>query len=454
VKHSDDDTIAAIATPAGVGGIGIVRLSGSLSASILSKIFISKKASSGLESHRLYHGWISAGQTKIDEVLVSFMAGPNSYTGDDVAEISCHGGRLVVKKILDLVLSCGARLAENGEFTKRAFLSGRLDLAQAEAVVDLISAKSGAALGAASAQLGGELSRKINSIRGRLIELLSKIEAAIDFPEDLDPVAKDEMTRQIKIINKEIGALLDLAEEGRLVREGVRVAIIGKPNVGKSSLLNCLLLDERAIVSPLPGTTRDTIEEEVSLDSVAFVLVDTAGIRSGGDQVEVEGMARTFAETKKADIVLLVVDASLPLSPEDDRVLAEAGPGKILVVYNKTDLGTKARGSFGGGRPSFMVSALSGEGLAELKRGLVREALGGKKLEEISSGVINTRHKGSLFRAQDSLMKITDGIEGGAPQDLIAIDVRGAIMALGEVSGQQVSEEVIEQVFQNFCVGK
>ena len=454
MKHSDAETIAAIATPVGLGGIGIVRLSGPQATQLLSKVFFSPKVSSGLKSHRLYHGWIGSAQNKIDEVLVSFMAGPNSYTGEDVVEISCHGGRLVVDKILELILVAGARLAEKGEFTKRAFLNGRLDLAQAEAVVDLISAKSGPALAAASAQLAGELSLRIKSIRERLVKLLSRIEASIDFPDDLAAVDKKQATKTIVGAGAEITRLLALAEEGRLVREGVRVAIIGKPNVGKSSLLNRLAQDDRAIVSPLPGTTRDTIEEAVTLGGLSLVLIDTAGLRPAGDQVEAAGIGRTLDEIKKADIILLVVDASAQLSGADDRALLEAGEGGVIIVFNKIDLGRKAAESFGGERPKFMISALSGVGVADLKKGIVDNLPGGNNFEEVSRGVINTRHKECLFRAQESLQKIMVGLDAGVPQDLIAIDVRGAIIALGEISGEQVSEEVIEQIFQNFCVGK
>jgi tRNA modification GTPase len=454
VKHSDADTIAAIATPVGLGGIGIIRLSGPQATQILSKIFFSQKASPSLESHRLYHGWIETANNKVDEVLVSFMAGPHSYTGEDVVEISCHGGRLIVNKILELSLEAGARLAERGEFTKRAFVNGRLDLSQAEAVVDLISAKSGAALAAASAQLAGELSARIKLIRDGLVGLLSKIEASIDFPDDIVPVDKLEAAKMITGAEGEVGRLLSLAEEGRLIREGIRVAIIGKPNAGKSSLLNRLVQDDRAIVSPRPGTTRDTIEEGVALGGLSFVLIDTAGLRAAGDQVEAAGINRTLSEIKKADIILLVVDASAQLSTEDDQALLESGEGRVLIVFNKVDLGIKAAETFGGERPRFKISALTGAGIAGLKKGLVDNVLGERNLEEISRGVINTRHKECLFRAQDSLKKIMVGLDSREPLDLIAIDIRGAIIALGEISGQQVSEEVVEQIFQNFCVGK
>ncbi|MBN3033108.1 MAG: tRNA uridine-5-carboxymethylaminomethyl(34) synthesis GTPase MnmE [Candidatus Saganbacteria bacterium] len=454
MKHSLDDTIAAIATPAGAGGVGIVRISGKRAPHILKSIFCPEKDPGVFASHKLYHGWIVAGGKKLDEVLVSFMAAPHSYTGEDVAEVSCHGGQLVVSKVLEAVVEAGARLAERGEFTRRAFLNGRIDLIQAEAVIDLISARSPAALAAASAQLSGGLRAQLEPIRRRLVELLARLEGAVDFPEDLPGVDGPELSSLAGALQTEVDKLLARAEEGRIIREGVRVAIVGRPNVGKSSLLNCLAQEGRVIVSPLPGTTRDTIEEGVTIGGLPFVFIDTAGLRGAGDEVEKEGISRALSEAQKADLVLFLVDASVPLSTEDERVKSELKNNRLVVVFNKVDLGIKFPERYAGAHPVFKISVRTGAGLEQLKAGMVGAVLGENKLAETSRGVINTRHKECLFRVREALQKMAEGAANGMPQDLIAIDVRSGIIALGEVSGEQVSEEVIDLIFQNFCVGK
>ncbi len=456
VKHSINDTIAAIATPAGVGAVGIVRLSGPDSLRIASGLFVSQRSAQAFESHRMYHGWISSSGVRVDEVLLVYMAAPNSYTGEDVVEVSCHGGGLAASKILSLFIKSGARLAEGGEFTKRAFLNGRIDLLRAEAVADMISAGSERGLRAAAAQLGGEISEKVSGVRQELLGLVSGVEAAIDFPDDLEQPGgrgiSETLSRQLFIIDE----LIATADEGRVVRGGVRLAIIGKPNVGKSSLLNRLVDADRAIVSPAPGTTRDTIEESVVIDGLLFVLVDTAGIRGASDDLEAEGVARSVMEIGKADLVMIVLDSSSALSPEDERVLAQGLGKRALLAINKTDLGSRL--VLGGDCErvdKFFVSALTGEGVRELRGGLVSAVLGRRDAAEAPpAGLINARHKEALERAREALLRASDALSGGQPLDLLTIDLRGAISALGEMTGQDVTDEIVDNIFSNFCVGK
>lgn len=455
VKHLLVDTIAAIATPAGVGGIGIIRLSGPASLAIALKVFHPSKATTDFETHRIYHGWIFSRGSKIDEVLLSYMAGPNSYTGEDVVEINCHGGVLADRKTLGLVIEAGARLAERGEFTKRAFLNGRIDLVRAEAVVDLISARSERALSAAAAQLGGRLSERIKEIRGALLNIVSGIEAAIDFPDDIDCPDHGGIWQIVGGLEEQINGLLETAEEGRVVREGIRIAIVGKPNVGKSSLLNRLIEDERMIVSDLPGTTRDTVEENLVIGGLPFVLIDTAGMREPKDSIESAGINRTVREISKADVVMVVLDASNNLSTEDEEVLEAGTKGQAVIVLNKIDLGIRlALNGRAGGARKFLVSALKGVGLKELKEGLEEIVLGRKVCVAEGNGLINARHKQCLWRAKEALKKAKNALDNNSPADLMAIDLRSAITSLGEITGQNVSDEIIEKIFQRFCVGK
>ncbi len=456
VKHSADDTIAAIATPPGQGGIGVIRLSGPDAKSLAARLFVPRKPVASLESHKLYHGWIEASGSKVDEVLLSYMPGPGSYTGEDVVEVSCHGGGLVIRKILGLFVEQGARLAEKGEFTKRAFLNGRLDLLQAEAVADLISAKSERGLRAAAAQLGGAISGSVNEVRQTLLDLVAELEAAVDFPEDIEAPSGPALTRKLAALIDLLSRLIATADEGRLVREGVRTVIIGKPNVGKSSLLNQLMAADRAIVSEVPGTTRDTIEESVSIDGLAFVLVDTAGLRMPKDELEAAGIGRTGAAIDRADLALIVLDASQDLSEEDEAVLARGLTGRAVVVLNKIDLGAKlSLNGRWGHVDKYPVSALTGEGLDSLKAGLVGLVLGQGQgaLNELPA-LINARHKEALWRAKEALERAGEALSADVASDLVTIDLKSAIGALGEVTGQEVTDQIIENIFRRFCVGK
>ena len=457
MKHSLDDTIAAIATPVGVGGVGVIRISGTESLSLLKSIFLFSKEPIVVESHRAYHGWVldPKASSKVDEALSIYMKRPNSYTGEDVAEIDCHGGGLILKRILEIIISYGARLAEPGEFTKRAFLNGKIDLLQAEAVVDLVKARSNKALEAAAGQLAGKLSAEIREIRKELILLLSEMEAGLDFPEDVGEVTLSEIYSRIRISEDKINRLIETAEEGRVVREGIRVAIVGKPNVGKSSLLNCLLGEDRAIVTAIPGTTRDTIEETIILSGFPLIVIDTAGIRHPKDEAEAFGVAKAKEEMKGAELTIMVIDASQDLSSEDQAILDEAKKNKAMVALNKIDLGVKdstcrETKQF----KSFKVSALKGIGLAELKQGIIDQVIAKPRLEDNGLTLINERHKELLEKVRECLIKAEESCKIEMAVECVAIDIKGAIIAMGEISGENVSEEVVNEIFKQFCVGK
>lgn len=442
------DTIAAISTPIGEGGIGIVRLSGSDACSIVTRFFHRE-----LANRCLVYGHIIDPETNemVDEVLVCYMAAPHTYTREDVVEINCHGGPMPLQHILGLALRCGARLANPGEFTLRAFLNGRLDLAQAESVVDIIRAKTDASLRLAIRGLGGELSSKVRSIRSELISHLAYFTARIDFPDD--EVEEQNVAPHLERIREELGQLIASADNGIVYRQGVRTAIIGRPNVGKSSILNCLLGENRAIVTPIPGTTRDIIEEVVNLSGIPFVLDDTAGIIRTKDMVESMGIERSRMAAEKADLVLFVVDASIPLLPADMEIAALLGNKEVIVAANKCDLPRQANIKQ---LPWDAVStcALTGEGLTDLEERMVKLVLGGKVLSSDALLVSNPRHKDALERAGEHLNKARQDIEEDMPDDFITIDITAAINALGEITGDTVQGELLESIFSQFCIGK
>jgi tRNA modification GTPase len=453
VKHSLDDTIAAIATPPGLGGVGVIRVSGGKALEILKSIFISSSENSDFESHRAYHGWIRGpGGEAIDEVMAVHMRGPNSYTGEEVVEVSCHGGLAVLHAVLGLAVGLGARLPERGEFSRRAFLNGKIDLLKAEAILDLVSARTGRGVSVAADQLAGSLSKLISRLRGELVGLLAEVEASIDFPDDVE--VKDLRPR-VDSVKDEVNKLIATAGSGKLIREGARMAIVGKPNVGKSSLLNALLGEERAIVTEIPGTTRDTIEEAIDIKGIPFVVIDTAGIRHPRDKAEEFGVEKTRAEIAGADIVLLVLDASKGLGDEDAALLEEVSGARVMLALNKVDLGVAI--SLNGYRnscPQFKVSALLGTGMGELRAGIFDFVVEEQGMEGVGGVLINLRHQGCLLKARDALDKALDACDGKCYSDLVAVDLKGAIVALGEVSGEDVSEEVINAIFDQFCVGK
>ncbi len=457
-----EDTIAAIATPLGEGGIGIVRISGADAISLVGDAFLSPKGRDLASSRNwsLNYGWILDGNSeKIDEVIVSVMRAPLSYTREDVVEINCHGGLLPLQGVLERILELGARLAEPGEFTKRAFLNGRLDLSQAEAVIDVIRAKTHRSHQLAMRQLDGGLSRAIGNMRKDLVGLLAEIEAGIDFPDEVGDMEPKVAREIIEGAEKRIAVMVASADAGRILREGIDTAIVGKPNVGKSSLLNLLAREKRAIVTEIPGTTRDVIEEIVNIGGFPFVIRDTAGIRHTEDAVEKLGVELAIAQMEDADLVLCVIDGSRPLAVEDTDLLEQVKGKRAVAVANKVDLGVKITEAELRGwlpdAPIVRISAQTGEGLEELEQTVVAAVVQeGIDLAGDSLVVSRARHKQALKEALASLEAAKGTLAQGLPMDLVAIDIRGACESLGEVTGDTVRDEVIDRIFADFCIGK
>lgn len=453
-----EETIAAIATPLGEGGIGIIRLSGKAALRIAKQIF-NTNGSGEIKSHRAYHGWaLEAGGEILDEAILTFMKGPKSYTGEDVVEISCHGGVGILSEALEGTLKAGARLAEKGEFTKRAFLNGKMDLAQAEAVIDLIRARTKESVRAAASQLRGGLSKRIKELRDGLLSSLATIEANIDFPDDVEEPSREGLQGFFTNTLGSIDALLSTASTGKILREGLATVILGKPNVGKSSLLNALLREERAIVTEIPGTTRDIIEEGLSVKGIPLRIVDTAGLRKASGKIEKLGQEKTKGALDRAELVLCVIDASEKLEGEDRKALKDSQGKNTLVILNKIDLGQKVSEeeieSLLPEAPRVRTSALYGEGIPELEDMIAKLVASDKILAGNEAIVSNVRHKECLICARESLKKALESKEKGLPGDFIAIDLKGAIVALGEVTGETVTDEVLEKIFEEFCVGK
>ncbi|MFI5394848.1 MAG: tRNA uridine-5-carboxymethylaminomethyl(34) synthesis GTPase MnmE [Candidatus Binatia bacterium] len=456
-----DDTIAAVATPPGPGGVGIIRVSGPLSSAIAGRVFSTARESSGWTSHHLYHGHVlDADGGVLDEGLAVLMRRPRSYTGEDVLELHCHGAPVLLQRILAYVLRCGARLAEPGEFTKRAFLNGRIDLMQAEAVLDLVRARTTAGAAIAAEQLDGRLSAHLGGLRSQLVVLKALLETQIDFCEEDIMVCAEQLLSAADHCIVTIQDLINTFSHGKWLREGLRVAIIGKPNVGKSSLLNALLGEERAIVTPIAGTTRDSIVETVDFEGVPVVLTDTAGLREPAQVGAVErlGIARTTAKIAASEVLLAVFDASAPLDREDDAVLKAAAGSPHIIVLNKTDLprgiseDELRRGSAGG--PMVAVSAKERLGLGALRRAVVAQVGGGNGSDPSGPVLTNIRHRDALEKARNSLLLARESISEARPADLIAVDVQDAIDHIGEVTGGITSEEVLDQIFSKFCIGK
>ncbi len=443
------DTIVALASGGGTAAVALIRVSGSRAEEIAG--LACGMLLDHLTERRATRAKIrdAEGRT-LDDVLLTVFRGSRSFTGEPVVEIACHGGRLVTRRVLERLLDCGARAAGPGEFTQRAFFNGKLDLTQAEAVMDLISAQSDLALRAAHEQLEGGIGRQTGALREDLIGLVAHLEAWIDFPEeDIDPDTGDLFSARIDGVRQGIARLLATAEQGRILREGVRTVICGRPNAGKSSLLNLLLGSERAIVSDEAGTTRDTIEEMIVLDGVPLRLVDTAGLRGEAGGIEREGIRRTLQEASRADLLLVVRDGALPMI-ESDVTLPESA-GRVVTVLNKCDLGEHPEWSE---QPGVRLSCSSGEGLNELRRA-IREAL---DLGEADWGehavAINTRHRDCLRRADESLETAAVLLESGAAPELAALELRGALESLGEISGKIDTEEILGAIFSRFCIGK
>ena len=456
-----EDTIAAVATAYGEGGIGIIRISGENSLSILKEVFDPAADNKEITSRRMTYGKIidkDADQI-IDEVLAVYMKGPKTYTAEDVVEINCHGSMVSLRKTLALVLRKGARLAEPGEFTKRAFLNGRLDLSQAEAVIDVIKAKTDKSFDVALSQLEGTLSTKISEIRARLLDLLVDITVNIDYPdEDIEYITYEKLEKNISSIGEMIEKLLSTASTGRMIREGIRVAIVGKPNVGKSSLMNGLLKETRAIVTEVPGTTRDTIEEAISIRNIPVYLVDTAGIRQTDDMVEKIGIEKSKEAFNSSDFVIFILDGSVPLSQEDREIADYLKTRKSLVLINKSDL-TQA---FTHDEVKEMIpdakiietSFIMGEGINDIEEFIEEMVYGGEIVQSESLMVNNVRHIELLNKGRDSLRDALNMTQMKEALDFIEIDVKNAYEFLGEIIGETVSDDIIDEVFARFCLGK
>ncbi|PTO37736.1 tRNA uridine-5-carboxymethylaminomethyl(34) synthesis GTPase MnmE [Enterococcus mundtii] len=457
------DTIAAISTPPGEGAISIVRLSGDQALTIASKVYQSgNKQLLDVPSHTIHYGHIVDPKSEqlVDEVMVSVMRTPRTFTREDVVEINCHGGIVVVNQILQLLLREGARLAEPGEFTKRAFLNGRVDLSQAEAVMDLIRAKTDKAMGVALNQLDGNLSALIRSLRQEILETLAQVEVNIDYPEydDVEELTTKLLLEKAQMIQQRIEVLLATSQQGKVLREGLSTAIIGRPNVGKSSLLNHLLREEKAIVTDIAGTTRDVIEEYVNVRGVPLKLIDTAGIRETEDIVEQIGVARSRKALAESELILLVLNQSEPLTIEDEQLLEATKGLKRIILLNKTDLPKQLEEdkllSLIEDEPVFAVSVANNEGLDRLETAISELFFSGQTGERDATYVSNTRHIALLEKAAISLQEVIAGIDAGMPVDLVQMDMTRCWDYLGEVVGDSVQDELITQLFSQFCLGK
>lgn len=457
------DVIAAISTAMGEGGIGIVRMSGKDSLNIANKLFKGNKVNSlkENENRKLTYGHIidpKDGEI-IDEVLIVFMKGPYTYTREDMVEIYCHGGIISVRKILELVLENGARLAEAGEFTKRAFLNGRLDLSQAEAVIDMIRAKTDKSFEVSLNQLEGSISHKVKEIRNILLEMIAHIEVSIDFPdEDIEEVTYDELEEKARLVKEEIKKLLSTADRGKILKDGLNIVILGKPNVGKSSLLNAMLRENRAIVTNVPGTTRDIIEEYINIDGIPLKIVDTAGIRSTKDVVEKIGVDRAIDMVDKADLIIAVFDASESITDEDYEIIDIVKDKKSIVLLNKSDLPNEYDENdlkkLLPNKEIITTSIATGIGIDKLEQAIKEMFYAGELEIESDIIVTNMRHKDQLIKAKKN---IEDGLEGimlKIPLDCIEVDIKNCWENLGEISGDTVGEDILDKIFSEFCIGK
>ncbi len=458
--NSPEDTIAAIATPIGEGGIGIIRLSGKDAVDIAGRIFSpsgSKKLKDVL-SHTITYGFIvdPSHGGKIDEVLVTVMRAPRTYTREDVVEINCHGGLLPLKAVLHLLLREGARIAEPGEFTRRAFLNGRIDLSQAEAVIDIIKARTDQAERLALAQLEGKLSRRITELQDRITTLCAYVEAQIDFPEDeIETARKDEVIETMRAVGKELLYLSAGYEAGRFFRDGVATAIVGKPNVGKSSLLNALLEKDRAIVTEMPGTTRDVIEDTLNIEGLPLRIMDTAGIRETHNLAEAEGVKRSLKAIEGADIVIAVLDSSLPVDKADEELLRAVAYKRTIVLINKCDIRSPDFSVPDGLTNVVEASALSGEGIKELKDMIYCVCISsGVRGETEGPLITNIRHKHSLDRAAQALAEAVNVLEKDIPIEIVAMYVREALDWMGSIIGIFTTDDILNKIFSEFCVGK
>lgn len=465
MESYDNETIAAIATAQGDGGIAIIRISGEKTGDILEAIFT---ATSGtmktevMEPHHLYHGRIVEPGTKqtVDEVLCVQMKGPNSYTGEDMAEIHSHGGHVVPEKILNLLFKLGARPANPGEFTLRAYLNGKMDLAQAEAVTDVVNAQTEQGLKQAELQLEGALSDRINKYKDIIADILAEIEAQVDFPEeDIDPILKNRLIDSTNDLISKILTLVSTYEEGRIIKYGISTAIIGKPNVGKSSLLNQLILKDRAIVSPQPGTTRDFIEESLDIRGIALKLTDTAGIRATSDEIEGIGVELAKKKAQEAELIIAVIDSSNELDNDDIEVLKGIKHSKAVIALNKSDMSTKTRQSdldtYIQQDRIIETSAKLGNGINELKDAIRNMLIRNSNLSEGNEVALSeSRHKLALEKSIGSLKSFLKAIDDGESPEFLALDLRVALDSLGEITGEVTTEDILGRIFSKFCIGK
>ncbi len=459
-RDNTETTICAISTPPGAGGIGIIRLSGPNSLDILKRVYRPAASSCSFESHRLYYGTIvnPADEHLLDEVLAVYMEAPRTYTREDVVEIHCHGGFVVLQSVLELLVSQGAVLAQPGEFTKRAFLNGRIDLTQAEAVIDILSARTRKGVDLALEQMSGALFGRVDEIRRALVVIMAMLEVAIDFPEEdveiIDHFSLLEQLHREGLLPLE--NLIASADSGRIFREGVYVVIVGLPNVGKSSLLNTILQEERALVTPIPGTTRDTIEEYVDIHGIPVKIVDTAGIRDNAEEVEQLGIKRARDSINRADLVLFIVDGSRPLSSGDRELFQTVSHKPNLTLINKSDLEARLDRSKDQAllHDCLEISALTQAGLARLKQVIFNRITEGREQWQEEGCTPNLRHKAALERARQSLLRVVTGLEMGLTNDLVAIDLLDCLDHLGEIVGETTTEDVLDLIFEQFCLGK
>lgn len=459
-----EDTIVARATPAGEGAIAIVRLSGKQAIPIAEKLFRARsgKPVGSLSSHTLHYGTIIDPLTLeiVDEVLLAKMSAPHSYTGEDMVEIYCHGGTTIVKRLIELAQREGARLAEPGEFTRRAFINGRIDLVQAEAVADLVSARTEQARRLAIRQLQGELSSELIRLRTNLLDVAAEIEANLDFPEEEIPqLDKERLLSILRESQQKIAALIQAGERGRVIREGARVTIVGRPNTGKSSLFNALVGKERAIVTPHPGTTRDTIESIIDLQGIPLTLIDTAGVRSARDEIEAIGIRRTEAEIYQADLIIMLLDASEPLQIEDQDLWEKVYDKEHLIVFNKIDLAEPSMEPHQflnppPQSPIIKVSALKRLNLDTLEEAIIKKLVFTETFTEEGLLISNLRHINSLRQAYTALNNAIDALQNNQSGELIMIDLNEALKQLNSILGLEIGEEILDRIFSRFCIGK
>lgn len=456
-----EDTIAALSTPYGTGGIGVIRISGELAFRLAAKIFVSSRAMEEIESHTVSYGKIFDPESKeiVDEVLLLKMAKPNTFTREDVVEIHCHGGIVVINRVLELIFKCGARPAEAGEFTKRAFLNGRIDLSQAEAIIDLINSKTVESSKAAVSHLEGRLSERLKGLREELVELLAHIEVTVDYPEhDIEEITGEKVYASLKLIKGELLRLAGTFHRGKLLREGINIVIAGKPNVGKSSLLNQLSGHTRAIVTDIPGTTRDIIEEYVNIKGIPAKITDTAGIRTTEDVVEKIGVDKAYEAIAAADMIIMLIAADTGIVDEDREILKEIEGSKKIILINKTDLADSSRieelrKELGNGC-ILEASVVRDQGIENLEAAIAEMFYSGdiSKNEEVL--LTNARHKSLVDKATAAIEQALGSFDAGVPLDMVTIDIKSSADYIGQITGESIDEAVMHNIFSRFCIGK